>query len=324
LNVSETGGWEIIANATNSKTMNKKVMYFIAIGILLIANFGFSYANAAGSPSKFKEFLECIPLVVSVIAVMSARRKRTKLRSKKSFRLTSTFESGVYGGLIGGLIAGICISITFYFDSRNSNPYYSEHLDLLTYESLKIIPYGAILGALFGGFIQIGISLFNMAMPQSPWVGFLGSLVGCIVAGTLLGALGMWMFGDNRAPFVGYKLIVFGSVISAISLILGALVFEYNGQKRYVFFSMVIAIVITSFAVMIGAIILSSSPIDEFLKSKLYSREMIDLVVGGLFLGCINGAVFGLVIGLTITLYKYWRFAEKQQERFDTFANSGN
>lgn len=295
--------------------VNKK-RYLIGIGIALVVGWVVPVFYE-GKELSYQDLMVTIPVVVSLIGGTSGK-KENKLVKTSPFRLTSSFESGVYGGLIGGIIAGLTLAITYYISSVGV----WDNRQKLIFESIKIIPFGAIVGSLFGGVIQLGISFFRTLPYQTKFSTFLGSFFGCILSGTLSGALGMWVFGNNPAKFVGYEFIAFGSVIAIMALILGALTYDYEGKKRYVLRSMIIAIVITTFAVMLGYLIMGTSMIDGYLDEKVNSHKMSDMIQGGLVLGAVVGIVVGLAIGLTISFFKYWRYAESQQESYEQQLNA--
>lgn len=292
----------------------KRRVYFILICLCLIVNYFYSELILPQSSFSTNGYLNTVGTIIALIGFFFPDQKEKNAQSQPSFRLTSSFNSGVYGGLIGGIVAGVTLAITFKITSDGGGWESSNHL---LYESLKIIPFCVIVGSLFGGAIQLGMSLFEMLLGNSGWNSFFGTFFGCLLAGITSGALGMWMFGDNPLEFVGYKFIATGCIISTMALILGALTYDYEGKKVYVFKSMIIAIVMTSFTIMVGSMVMKNSGVSMYLNEKIYSPDMIDLIKGGLLLGAILGIIFGFAIGFTIMLFKYWRFAETQQESHD-------
>ncbi len=289
--------------------MKNKHKYLLAIGMCLIFTLGFSYFQKTKTSFNFKDLIELVPSVVAIIGVFSPgknkpKRKATKPKDQFNVRLSPSFESGVYGGLIGGAIGGFLNAALFY-NSTAGQP---------LYESLRIVPYCAIMGSLVGGIIQLNISLFQtISSLSSNWSYFLGSFLGCIIAGIFSGVIGMWLFGSNNTPFIGYHAIVVGSIATALFIILGALIFDYEGKIRYVLFSLIIAFVLASIFVVIGFLIFDLSHIGSIIESKTYSIDIVDHLTAGAMIGLINGGIFGLIIGFTILFYKYWRFAEKQE-----------
>jgi hypothetical protein len=213
----------------------------------------------------------------------------------------------VYGGLIGGVLSGVILAIPFYYSGS----------DDATSVSLTIIPFCAMVGCLFGGLIALGRKVLVQSGIGEQWANFFGCVLGCVIAGSFSGMLGMWLFGDNGHLFVGYNEIILGSIIGAVCLILGCLIYDYEGKISYMLLSVIIALVLSAFVCMIGYLMFYNSDISDYLERRIYSKNMGDLLEGGLVIGLINGLVFGLVIGFTVILYKYLRFSERQQRKAD-------
>ncbi len=288
---------------------NKKVIFLIATFIVIITDIILSLFNKLKSVDP-KTFLQTVTLLVSIIGIFSEtqKEKNNGLSIKaleKNYTLNISFESGVYGGLIGGVLSGITVAISFYY----------HQVDAPLKISLTIIPYCAMIGCLFGGLIALGRRFFvQLQFLNILWANFFGCLTASIIAGCFSGMLGMWLFGTNNFAFIGYNKIVIASIIAAICMILGSLIYDYEGKIKYIFISILVALFLSMFISMIGYLLISNNNISDYLSGKIYSENLGDLIEGGLIVGLINGFVFGLVIGFTVIFYKYWRFAEKQQK----------
>jgi hypothetical protein len=284
-------------------TINKKQSFFIAAFVVL----AFSVIPGLKKLDP-KDLVDKISAVVVVIGYLAESKKKKELIQsetvpKKIYRLNISFQSGVYGGVIGGTVSGIVMAIAYFLDFHA--PFYI---------CLKIIPYGSLIGCLFGGLIYLGRRLFSLLTMLNPlWANFFGCLLACIVAGTLSGMLGMWLFGSNEYSFIGINYIFIAGIIVAISLIFGALAFDYEGKIKYIIFSLLVALVLSSFITLIGYLLFYNKQIAAYLDKTIYSKNIVDLIDAGVVIGLIMGSVFGVIIGFTIVFYKYWRFAEKQQ-----------
>jgi hypothetical protein len=285
--------------------MNTKQKFLLGAFIILM----FSMIPALKKIDP-KEFLEKVAAVVVAIGYFSEGKKKDKKRKhlvskpqKEVYHLDISFESGIYGGVIGGVLAGVFAAIAVYHNFHASVSF-----------SLKVIPWVALMGCLFGGLIYLGRSIFaTIKAITSLWANFFGCLLGCIVAGVLSGMLAMWVFGDSPYQALGYQDLVIASVLVALSLIFGILVYDYEGKIKYILFSLVVAVVLSVFISMLGFLLIYIPQIADYLDKAIYSNQTANQISAGALIGVINGFVFGLIIGFTIVVYKYWRFAEKQR-----------
>lgn len=253
-----------------------------------------------------KNFLETVPLVVTVLGVFSESKKETLNKSEisKNYQLNISFESGMYGGVIGGIVSGTVIALILYF----------QELSPPLRVCLEIIPYCACIGCLFGILIFIGRLLFVQSnILNDIWANFFGCLTACVVAGMLSGMLGMALFGREDFGFIGYGYIVLASVIGALGLICGSLLYDYEGKIKYIVLSLIVGLVLSFFISMIGFLLINDETISYYLRDIDNTDNLLYLLKTGCIIGVINGFVFGLVIGFTVVFYKYWKFADKQR-----------
>jgi hypothetical protein len=293
--------------------LNNKTLILIAGAVLFIFHIFISRGLNFFKDFNVKEFLETVLLVVNIKGILWASQKNRKRKNlsrpviQTNYNLNISLESSLYGGLTGGILCGMIVAILFYYKG-------SLFVVPSFFESIAIVPCCALIGCLFGSLIYLGRRLFSHINILNHYgADFLGCLSACIIAGGLSGMLGMFLFGDKNFPFIGYDRIVIGSIVGALGLIFGTLIYDYDGKLKYVFFSLVIALVLSSFISIFGFLIIQTDFIESLLLRKIYSTDSADLIEGGLLIGVINGVVFGLVIGFTVIFYKYWRFAEKQE-----------
>src|SRR6185437_5778668 len=260
--------------------LNKKVTFLIAAFVVILTEIIFSLFGKLKSFDP-KTFLETITLLASVIGIFSESKKEKKRKAssktvERNYTLSISFESGLYGGLIGGVLGGLTLAFSFHY----------EQLDTSLKISLTIIPYCAMIGCLFGGLIALGRKFFiQMDFLNNLWANFFGCLLASVVAGSFSGMLGMWLFGNNHYKFIGYDKLVIASIIAAICLIWGSLIYDYEGKIKYVIISIVVALFLSVFISMIGYLLVNNNKISYFLGTKLYSENLGDLIEGGLIIG---------------------------------------
>lgn len=259
------------------------------------------------APVTFTSLLATITSVAALITAFTEKEtvgttETRKVSNASQYSLGSSLNSGLFGGLIGGTLSGVVMAVVTY----------KTQIDPSFQICLGIIPYCALIGCLFGGLIYLLRRIFISYISSGLLGDFLGCLCGSLIAGLFSGLLGMWLFGRYEREFLGINLIVIASVVACFFLILGTLIYDYEGKVTYVIRSMVIAVVITSFISMLAFLIFGNDKIATFLNARIYTDNQGDLLMAGLVLGTVNGLVFGLIIGLTLVIFKYLKFTDKQ------------
>jgi hypothetical protein len=294
--------------------LNKKQKYLIGGLIVILIEIVISlFPNLKNF--ELKNFLETITVVVSILGIFSESNKEQEKKKdsetstpevfyKKVYNLNISFESGLYGGLVGGILSGSVIAVIVFLSPNHPS------LNVC----LKIIPYCASIGCLFGVLIYVGRTTFvRINFFNDIWANFFGCLIGCIPAGILSGMMGMWLFGYEDYEFIGYGPIALASMIGALGLIFGSLLYEYEGRLKYIILSMTVGLLLSFFISMIGFLLINDDTIAWYL-AHITRRDTVGyLMKTGAILGAVDGFVFGLVIAFTIVFYKYWKFAEKQR-----------
>jgi len=295
--------------------LNKKITFLLACATVIITEIILSRFHKI-KEIDLKAFLETVTLVISIIGIFSESKKEKKRISskkvlKRNYSLSISFESSIYGGLIGGIFSGTAVAFVYYLQLHYTSAVY-----------LGIIPYCAIIGCVFGVFLWLGRKLFSeINSINILWANFFGCTIGCLFAGAFSGMIGMWLFGSNSLPFIDPGKIATGSITACIFLILGTLIYDYEGKPKYIFISLVDALFLSAIISMSAYLFTSSHYLVAFIENKIYSHSLNDLIIGGLVVGAINGLVFGFIIGFTVAFYGYWKFAEKQQ-KFSTITLS--
>jgi hypothetical protein len=289
--------------------LNKKQTFLIAALIVIVVNLLLSLIPSLKNLDVSK-LLDTIAAVIPIIGLFSeSKRKKEETTpstyQKTLYHLNISFESGIYGGIIGGILSGAVVAISVY----------TEQIHPPLVQCLKIVPYCATIGILFGGLIYVGRKIFDQVAFLNSFINnLLGCLVGCLVAGTLSGMLGMWLFGDAPFTFVGNNKIVIATIIGALGLISGTLIYDYEGKLKYFLFSLFVGLILSAFISMIGYLLFANQAIAKYLDSRIYSQDEELLLQGGAVIGVIMGFVAGLIIGFTIVFYNYWKFAGRQQK----------
>jgi len=216
----------------------KKKTYLIATAVVIIVEIILSRVDSLKGVD-IKNLLETIVLVVTMIGIFAGTEETITEGNqplnhplptvrRKTFYLLVSFESGIYGGAIAGVFSGVLIMLLVL-----ATP---QHPDVG--DCLKIIPFCGIMGVLFGGLVHIG----RKVLLESGWLSnamanLAGCVLACIVAGGLSGMPGMWLFGENSFPFIGYGRIILASIVGSIGIITGSLLYDYNGKIKYIVFS---------------------------------------------------------------------------------------
>lgn len=227
----------------------------------------------------------------------------SEINQTEPVALAPSFDKGLYGGLIGGAIAGLIVGILYYLASQGSDaPEGKAGIPLV----LMILGYGAVVGATFGLCTQQAILWFGLGALNKPSFGMFreaeiaGGVLGGAAAGTLVGALGGWWFGDLKTPMIEPALVMGGSLIGVLFLVLGVLLYDYREHWRDVRRALVLAAVISAFFATIGVAALGVLQIDNYFTDPSPRPAHIQ---GGAMIGFVVLTVLGLLFGLTLRLY---------------------
>lgn len=281
-----------------SESMQKRKTTLIAIFLLLGLNFLWSKFFSSGTLS-LKDFLELIPNIISLLGILGYddEKKKRKKRIAKPFSLTPSFYSGLFGGLIGGTLAGLIIGVMYYIVAITEGAGWEIIPHIIIYSSLT--------GVLLGVFSQLTIIGFRKFVTECQYPAFVfnevsGGVLGGLIGGIIAGATGGWLFGLLPLPFIDITLLVTGSLFGTPFIVLGILLYDYDGRWQNIIRSILISVLITVFAAILGIAILEAVKIDNFFSTG----EVIPVIEGGAVLGLVIGAVLGLQIGLTLCLYR--------------------
>jgi hypothetical protein len=222
---------------------------------------------------------------------------------ESAFRLSPSFDSGLFGGLIGGALAGLLIGVLYYGKSVRGD---AAGFELV----LLIFAYSCFAGCVFGACTQLGILWARYAAAHKGYPGMLfnevlGGVLGGGAAGILLGSVGGWLFGVRPEEFVDTILLTIGSVAGALCVAFGALFYDYRGRWRDVVRVLLTSLCISAFVAVIGGAILQALQIERLFETN----NPLLLARSGAVLGAVLGLVLGLQVGLTLFLYRSWASA---------------
>jgi len=256
-----------------------------------------------------KDFILAIPALLSLLG-----RHRTSANNPPAgtarlddarpftpehpFRLTPSFESGLYGGLIGGALAGVLIGVTYYLGAGVGGERPSLGLIPL------IVIYATLVGAVVGACSQLGILWCRNAAERRNRPALInevcGGTLGGAVGGMLVGALAGWYIGESDLPPVELPLLVGGTLFGTIFVALGALLYDYHGRVQNVMRAVVISFIITPLLSILALAFMRATGIE------VVTPFGFSAVPGGAILGGSIGLIMGLQIGLTLGLYRRW------------------
>lgn len=278
-------------------TMDKRVELLVIVFVLLVG--AIIWPKLFGGSPEFEDFVAMVLAAMSLLGASKEKKKRKqrklKPRKVKPFRLTPSFDSGLYGGLIGGAITGLIINLVYC-------GIYLKSVDWMIISRVFICTSAA--GTLWGASFQLIILWFRYLVTEKQYSELVfnevsgGILVG-VMGGGSLGALGAWIFFiiDYPAPDPG--LIVTSSVLGGICFVLSVLLYEYEGRWRDVMRSLLVSAVISIFLASLAFIVLERAGItDIFLQGPTRAEA---LTVGPI-LGLVIGIVLGFQIGCTLLL----------------------
>jgi hypothetical protein len=209
-------------------------------------------------PAKLKDISLLFPLI---IALTKSRRSDSIKRSK--FRLTPSFESGLYGGLIGGSLSGLLIGLPYFVENRNWVPKNKMHIaDRVTWSIVpESVLYSALIGLAVGASTQYLIGWFRHLAGEDQLRSIVfndlsGGVLGGILAGLFVGAEGGWIFGAKHIPPVSDPVLICGSAVGPIFIVLGSLVYDYRRRWRNVARALLCSAVVAYLANCVGIYIL--------------------------------------------------------------------
>lgn len=272
-------------------------------------------------PISFKDFVGLLPTVVSLLGATQEQKpekatrrgkKRPSVDTKaprpltiaKPFRLGPSFESGLYGGLIGGAMAGLIVSMSYYLSGQG--------WQVMPY----IFGYATLTGMFLGASTQLAILGFCYLATEKQYPALVfnevtGGILGGAIGGMFAGAVGGWLFGPRPEEFVNIGALVAGVVLGAVCIILGALLYDYEGRWRNTMRALLISAVISGIVATPGVIVLQS--LDLYKSFFYYGTTVLQNAQGGTIIGLVAGIVLGLQIGLTLRIYRLWETASEPQ-----------
>jgi hypothetical protein len=228
-----------------------------------------------------------------------------------ALHLTPSFESGLYGGLIGGTLAGLIIGLGYFLQAK---PRYPE---LHWFIILEIVLYTSWIGTTLGAISQLMIVQFRKLVvvkhyPSAVFNEVSGGILGGIIVIIPLGILGGWYFGLRPEPAIALSTMLYGAVVGPMPIILGILLYSYQGSLRNVMRVLLVSLLIAPFLAMVLIISLQALGIGEDWFIKMGKTTMLALAEGAI-LGLFFGFLPGLQIGLALRLYRLWAPAQESK-----------
>lgn len=289
--------------------VGKRIDLLIAIFILLVLAIIWSIIFRPEKEPPLKEFVGLLPVIIALLGASKEKKKQEKRKVKKKkakpFRLTPSFDSGLYGGLIGGAIGGLILGVTYYVTEYASVAHY-----VTGYLGWRVIPLIFICfsagGTLFGASIQLIILWFRHLVNEKKYSELAfnevsgGIFVGAI-GGASLGTMGAWIFAGPFLPFpfTDFRLIVIGSLLVGICFILSVLLYEYEEHWRNITRSLLISAVISTFLALLAIIVLELLNVKDLIIDH---STLVDVLAGGAIAGFVIGIILGFQIGCTLWL----------------------
>jgi len=256
--------------------------------------------NPRGERLSVADLAGLVPTVISLVGMdREAKKPRAKEEHELTpFRLSPSFSSGLYGGLLGGVAAGLVIGVMYYTASQSAGWQIVLH----------IFMYASCAGTLLGAASQLLILWFRHLAAHGPYpaVAFnevSGGVLGGVIAWLPVGAMGGWFFGLRPLPFVDLGLLVTGAGLGAISIVFGALLYDYAGRWQKVVRALSVAMVISVFVIVLGSMAMPFLDVERFFP---WGATVLQVAEGGAIMGGALGGLLGLQIGLTLFLYRQW------------------
>ena len=284
----------------NSKTVLTAVSVLLLV--LALTSIGARFLHP-DLPVSMKDLALLLPVIVAF-----SRSHRKPPRSRNPFRLTLSFNAGLYGGLIGGSISGLLIGLPYYFQNRG----YVHRINGHIADSIGwgIVPdsvlYSALIGLAVGAGTQYLICWFRYLVRENHFPVVLfndisAGIAGGILAGIGVGAEGGWIFGARQIPAISDAVLICGSAAGPVFIVLGSLLYDYAGRwqsiARAVLCSTVVAYLATSF----GVYMLQRYGIGG---SWFNGADAKTAIKEGIVLGIVVGVMLGMQVGLSTLLYR--------------------
>src|SRR5207237_572416 len=101
----------------------------------------------------------------------------------------------------------------------------------------QVLVYGSLVGTVIGALSQLFILLFDHLAKERGYTSLIfnetsSGVIGGAIGGVLTGAVGGLYFARFERPAVDPSLLLVGAGIGTICIILGSLLYEYNGRWR--------------------------------------------------------------------------------------------
>jgi hypothetical protein len=279
--------------------MEKRKELLIAVSVCVGGYLVWSKLFGA-QPMSYKDLVLLDPVVMPLVKVFTEKENR-KRRKAKPFELSPSFESGLYGGLIGGACAGLIIGVTYCFDL------FSSDLAFALSFTFQILGFAALVGIITGTSIQLAILLFRYLAHQGRYPSFafneiVGGVVGGAIGGLLAGAMAGWWFGLRDEPPVNVDVLVGSAVFGSFFVVLGVLLYDYNGQLSNLRSVWLVLLGVSSSLFVVGIYAVEYLGVNEMFFFEWETNR--DALEGGGTLGSVIGAVLGLQIGLSLFLHR--------------------
>ena len=317
------------------KLQRRRLLLWIAVGAGLVQLTNWLVPSSVPYLAA-KDFVGALPGLLAFLGIGVADEHNSIPRTKPgdSFRLDPSFDTGIYGGLVGGLTAGGLLGWTYVRLTEQelvhlrsvavSRPgavlstcggLESIGAFLSSFEAAfnhwyifaAITTAGTVTGLLFGALIQLGAVATIRQLPRDssahPRINELGgAVIGGIIAGALAGGMIGWYFGPMDLPFVDLSSLVGVCVLAAACIALGILFYDYRGAVRSVLRSLIAALLLTSVVGVLGYFAMQAVGIPRFFNCT----GRLTTTVGGVLGGVVVGAMFGVLVGGTLLVYRIW------------------
>jgi hypothetical protein len=235
-------------------------------------------------------------LIAAVAVLLGLRNEGHNPRTPDAPHRAPSIKSGLYSGLISGAVAGVIVAVGYYVANRDYD---------VGWARIPIIfLYGTASGALLGVAIQLGILLFSYLAQQRPIVfnEVTGGMAGGLVGGILAGALGGAIFYPMTGFEVDRWLLFAASVLGISVLVLGTLLYDYEGRWYDIFASLLVSLVVTVFVAGIAAFLYPMLQGAAFQRLTNWDVTFVELC-GGAIIGLLLGTILGLEVGIGLRVY---------------------
>ncbi len=219
--------------------------------------------------------------------------------ARKPFRVAPSFKSGFVGGLIGGGLGGLVSGVSYYLSARhpvaNLLPATWDHI-------LWNFIFGCVCGAVFGFISEFFVLGIRHLLPIPILSDVIGGVLGGGLAGVILGFWAVTFFGNlNRAA--ADPLVLFaGGIFSAVSIVLGVLLYDHKERGTAVKRTLIVLLPVTLIVATIGLYVFTAAGINQ--KYFETGDDTGLLLKRGAILATLLGALWGLILGLTLALYR--------------------